>query len=358
MIEKKVTILDVAKKLGVATSTISRALQDHHSISQKTKKLVKKTVEEMKYSPNNVAASLRRGKGNTIGVIIPKVNSNFMSNCIFGIESITYPSGYSLIICQSNESLEKEVDNIRALINSQVSGILMSFSNETDNSNHLKIITDKNIPLVLFDRVDNSSDIDCIINDDYQISKNVIDHLTEKGYKNIAFICGPTNLSVYKDRLNGFKNGLNSNNLKIQKQWVFEGIEKGEWIAPTKTKKGIKTKDEAHSITLNLFNNNNNNNERPDAIFCTGDTLALGAITALKEININIPDEVGVVGYSNDTFSNIISPSLTSIEQFPQEIGSNAARILIDIIESENTDHAKKTILIKSKLMVRESSNK
>ena len=121
---------------------------------------------------------------------------------------------------------------------------------------------------------------------------------------------------------------------------------------------GIKTKDEAHSITLNLFNNNNNNNERPDAIFCTGDTLALGAITALKEININIPDEVGVVGYSNDTFSNIISPSLTSIEQFPQEIGSNAARILIDIIESENTDHAKKTILIKSKLMVRESSNK
>tara|TARA_R110002049_G_scaffold202922_1_gene373424 strand:- start:4653 stop:5684 length:1032 start_codon:yes stop_codon:yes gene_type:complete len=343
MIEKKVTILDVAKKLGVATSTISRALQDHHSISQKTKKLVKKTVEEMKYSPNNVAASLRRGKGNTIGVIIPKVNSNFMSNCIFGIESITYPSGYSLIICQSNESLEKEVDNIRALINSQVSGILMSFSNETDNSNHLKIITDKNIPLVLFDRVDNSSDIDCIINDDYQISKNVIDHLTEKGYKNIAFICGPTNLSVYKDRLNGFKNGLNSNNLKIQKQWVFEGI---------------KTKDEAHSITLNLFNNNNNNNERPDAIFCTGDTLALGAITALKEININIPDEVGVVGYSNDTFSNIISPSLTSIEQFPQEIGSNAARILIDIIESENTDHAKKTILIKSKLMVRESSNK
>tara|TARA_R110002049_G_scaffold104711_1_gene251267 strand:- start:4932 stop:5954 length:1023 start_codon:yes stop_codon:yes gene_type:complete len=340
MKEKKVTIIDVANKLGVATSTVSRALQDHHTISQKTKKLVRKTVEEMNYSPNNVAASLRSGKGNTIGVIIPKINSNFISNCIFGIESITYPAGYSLIICQSNESFEKEIDNIRALINSQVSGILMSFSNETDNSNHLKIITDKNIPLVLFDRVDNSSDIDCIVNDDYQISKNVIDHLTEKGYKNIAFICGPTNLSVYKDRLNGFKNGLNSNNLKMKKQWMFEGI---------------KTKGEAHSITLNLFNNNN---ERPDAIFCTGDTLALGVITALKEININIPDEVGVVGYSNDTFSEIISPSLTSIEQFPQEIGSNAAKILINIIESENVDHAKKTILIKSKLIARDSSNK
>jgi DNA-binding LacI/PurR family transcriptional regulator len=342
MIEKKVTILDVAKKLGVATSTVSRALQDHHSISQKTKKLVRKTVEEMNYSPNNVAASLRKGKGNTIGVIIPKVNSNFMSNCIFGIESITYPSGYNLIICQSNESYDKEVDNIKALINSQVSGILMSFSNETHNSNHLKTITSNNIPLVLFDRVDNSSDIDCIINDDNQISKNVIDHLTEKGYKNIAFICGPTNLSVYKDRLNGFKDGMSKNDLKIRKHWVFEGI---------------KTKEEANSIIINLFNNNNNN-ECPDAIFCTSDTLALGAIAALKEKNINIPDKVGVVGYSNDTFSEIINPSLTSIEQFPQEIGSNAAKILINIIESENVDHAKKSIVIKSKLILRDSSSR
>ena len=98
MKEKKVTIIDVAKRLGVATSTVSRALQDHPTISQKTKNLVRKTVEEMNYSPNNVAASLRKGKGNTIGVIVPKINSNFISNCIFGIESITYPSGYSLII--------------------------------------------------------------------------------------------------------------------------------------------------------------------------------------------------------------------------------------------------------------------
>tara|TARA_R110000868_G_scaffold378166_3_gene643569 strand:- start:207 stop:1229 length:1023 start_codon:yes stop_codon:yes gene_type:complete len=340
MKEKKVTIIDVAKRLGVATSTVSRALQDHPTISQKTKNLVRKTVEEMNYSPNNVAASLRKGKGNTIGVIVPKINSNFISNCIFGIESITYPSGYSLIICQSNENFEKEVDNIKALINSQVSGILMSFSNETYNSNHLKLITDSDIPLVLFDRVDNSSDIDCIINDDYQISKNVIDHLSEKGYKNIAFISGPTNLSVYKDRLNGFEDGMSKNNLKIKKEWVFQGI---------------KTKEEARSITVNLFNNDN---ERPDAIFCTSDTLALGTINALKEMNINIPDDVGVVGYSNDTFSEIISPSLTSIEQSPQEIGSNAAKILINIIDSENVDHAKKSLVIKSKLIVRDSTKR
>ena len=216
----------------------------------------------------------------------------------------------------------------------------MSFSNETYNSNHLKLITDSDIPLVLFDRVDNSSDIDCIINDDYQISKNVIDHLSEKGYKNIAFISGPTNLSVYKDRLNGFEDGMSKNNLKIKKEWVFQGI---------------KTKEEARSITVNLFNNDN---ERPDAIFCTSDTLALGTINALKEMNINIPDDVGVVGYSNDTFSEIISPSLTSIEQSPQEIGSNAAKILINIIDSENVDHAKKSLVIKSKLIVRDSTKR
>lgn len=337
--EKKVTIIDVAKKLGVAPSTISRALQDHHTISHETKMLVKKTVEEMNYSPNNIAASLRKGKGNTIGVVIPRVNSNFISNCIFGIESVTYPSGYSLIICQSNENFEKEVDNIKALINSQVSGILISFSNETYDSNHLRTITDNGIPLVLFDRVDNSSDIDCVVNDDQTISKKIVDHLASNGYKKIALMCGPVNLSVYNDRMNGYINGLSKNDLKLKKQWVF---------------KGIITKEEAHEITLKLFKDK----DCPDAIFCTSDTLAVGAITALKKINIKIPDEVGVVGYSNDTFSEIISPSLTSIEQFPQEIGSNAARILIDIIDSEQIDHAKKTILIKSKLMARESSTR
>ena len=133
---------------------------------------------------------------------------------------------------------------------------------------------------------------------------------------------------------------MSKNNLKIKKEWVFQGI---------------KTKEEARSITVNLFNNDN---ERPDAIFRTSDTLALGTINALKEMNINIPDDVGVVGYSNDTFSEIISPSLTSIEQSPQEIGSNAAKILINIIDSENVDHAKKSLVIKSKLIVRDSTKR
>ena len=292
---KKVTIVDVAKKLGVATSTISRALQDHPTISEKTKKLVRKMVEEMEYSPNKVAASLRKGKGNTIGVIIPKINSNFLSNCIFGIESITYPAGYTLIICQSNESFEKEVDSISALINSQVSGILMSFSNETYDSKHLKAITNNNIPLVLFDRVDSSFYVDCVINDDYRISHNVVEHLKERGYKDIAFICGPTNLSVYRNRLNGFKDGLNHHKLNLRDEWTYQGI---------------KTKDESHKIVLNLFKDSS---FTPDAIFCSGDTLALGANMALKEMNIKIPEEVGVVGYSNDNFAEIMISSLTSI---------------------------------------------
>ncbi len=337
---KKVTIKDVAKKLNVTTSTVSRALNDHHSISEKTKKLVRKTAEELNYSPNKVAASLRSGKGNSIGVIIPKINSNFMSNCVFGIEGVTYPSGYNLIICQSNENFEKEVDNIRTLIDSQVSGILMSFSNSTHNSKHLKLILDKNIPIVLFDRVDMSADIDCVVNDDYQISKDSINHLIQNGYKKIAFLGGPTNLSVYRDRLKGYREGLLISSLELKESWIFESI---------------KTRQEAHSITLDLFENKN---DYPDAIFCTGDVLALGAIEALKKLDIDVPKQVGVIGYSNHKFADIINPSLTSIEQFPQEIGGNAAKILIDIIENKNTNHIKKSVLIKSKLIVRDSSNK
>jgi DNA-binding LacI/PurR family transcriptional regulator len=340
MSKKKNTIIDVAKKLGVSPSTVSRALQDHPTISDKTKKLVRKTVDELNYSPNNVAASLRRGKVNSIGVIIPKINSTFMSNCIFGIESVTYPSGYNLIICQSNENYEKEIHNIRTLIDSQVSGIMLSLSNETIDTKHLQNVIDKNIPLVMFDRVDESLGVDCIVNDDTEISKEVVVHFANQGYKKIAFISGPIHIYVYKNRLDGYLKGLNKLDLEKREEWII---------------KGIQTKQEAYEATKKLFKSSN----PPDAIFCTGDTIAHGAIQAIESMGLNVPNDVGVVGYSNDIFSEIINPPLSSVEQFPKDIGANAARIMLDLLKQEDTlQQVRKMIFVKPSLLVRKSSDK
>lgn len=340
MEKKKITIVDVAKKLGVSISTVSRALQDHPTISQKTKKLVKKTVAELNYSPNNVAASLRKGKVNSIGVIIPKINSTFMSNCIFGIESITYPAGYNLIICQSNENYEKEVHNIRTLIDSQVSGIILSLSNDTIDTEHLKNVINKNIPLVMFDRVDETLGVDCIVNDDSEISKDIVEHFANQGYKKIAIISGPVHIYVYKNRLEGYINGLNQFNLEKQDEWII---------------KGIQTTSEAFEATKKLFRNSNS----PDAIFCTSDTIALGVIQAIEKMGLNVPNDVGVIGYSNDIFSEIITPSLTSVEQFPKDIGANAARIMLDLFnQEESLQQVRKMIFIKPDLIIRKSSNR
>jgi LacI family transcriptional regulator len=341
MKKEKITIVDVAKLLKVSTSTVSRALNDHHSISEKTKQKVRKAAEELNYSPNNVAASLRSGKVNSIGVIIPKINSTFMSNCIFGIESVTYPAGYNLIICQSNENFEKEVDNIQALIDSQVSGIMLSLSHETFKNNHLKKVIDKNIPLVMFDRISEVLEIDSVVNDDFKITIDAIEHLYKNNYKKIAIISGPTHIFVYKNRMLGYLEALKNFQLEKNDAWIFEGI---------------KTKQEAQQTIETLYENE----VKPDAIFCTGDMLALGVLQALKNMNIQVPNEVGVIGYSNDNFAEITQPTLTSIEQYPQDIGANAANIMLDLIKNKsaikNTAHKK--IYIKPSLIIRESSDR
>lgn len=341
MKKTKITIVDVAKKLNVSTSTVSRALNDHHSISKKTKQKVRKAAEELNYSPNNVAASLRSGKVNSIGVIIPKINSSFMSNCIFGIESVTYPAGFNLIICQSNENYEKEMHNVKALIDSQVSGIMLSLSNETIEINHLKNIIDKNIPLVMFDRISEVLDVDAVVNDDFKITMDAIEHLHSKNYKKIAIISGPTHIYVYNNRMQGYLEALKTFNLKKNEEWVV---------------KGIQTKQDAYQTTQNLFKGK----IKPDAIFCTSDTIALGALEALKELKLNVPNDVGVIGYSNDIFTEITQPTLTSVEQYPQDIGANAASIMLDLIKNKSmlNINSHKKIYIKPSLIIRDSSSR
>lgn len=338
--EKKVNIIDVAKYLGVATSTVSRALQDHPSISAKTKKLVANAVRELNYSPNKIAANLRSGNGMSIGVIIPKINSNFMSNCIFGIENVIYPSGYNLIICQSTENYEKELSNVRTLIASQVSGILISVSNETVSTDHLAMIKANHIPLVMFDRISESLEVevDCIVNDDTRGATEAVEHLIERGYSKIALLNGPGQIYVYNNRYQGYKQALASNNLDLRPEWVIQNI---------------NSQKEACQATGILLDSKH----PPDAIFCASDTLALGVLAALKQRNISSPGQIGVVGYGNDIYADLTTPSLTSIEQFPQEIGASAAQIMLQMLGDKKVKTIPKTLSIKPRLIVRQSSS-
>ncbi|MFB9292560.1 LacI family DNA-binding transcriptional regulator [Persicitalea jodogahamensis] len=340
MEKKKNTIVDVARKLNVSTSTVSRALNGHHSISERTKLKVRKVAAELNYSPNNVAASLRRGKVNSIGVILPRINSTFMSNCIFGIESVTYPAGYNLIISCSNEDYKKEVQSIAALKASQVSGIILSLSNETKKTAHLSNIISQNIPLVMFDRIAELLNVDSVVNDDTKITVQAIEHLHAMGFRKIAIFSSPTHIYVYKNRMKGYLEALSSLGLTLNHNWIIENIQ---------------TKEQAQHSAEILFKAK----DKPDAVFCTSDTIALGVIQTLKKLGIQIPQEVGVIGYSNDTFSELIQPTLTSIEQYPQEMGVNAAKLMLDIIGDKNWSmQVHKQIHIKPRLIIRDSSNR
>jgi DNA-binding LacI/PurR family transcriptional regulator len=335
--EKKANINDVARHLGVATSTISRALQNHPSISAKTRKLVFNAARDLNYSPNKIAANLRSGNGTAIGVIIPKINSNFMSNCIFGIENVIYPSGYNLIICQSTEHYEKEVSNVRTLIDSQVAGILISVSNETILTDHLAMIKANNIPLIMFDRIEESLEVNSVVNDDVRGAMEAVEHLVSQGYGKIALLNGPEHIYVYKNRYNGYRQAL-----------ALHGRQPGYVV------QNINNQKEAYDAACLLLDDP----DFPDAIFCASDVLALGVLEALNERTLRVPEQIGLVGYGNDIFGSLTTPTLTSVEQYPQEIGANAARIMLQILNDKGAESIAKTISIKPRLIVRGSSSR
>lgn len=191
MSRKQATIQDIANVLTITASTVSRALNDHPKISQSTKDQVWKVARELHYQPNIAASNLRKGKANTIGMIVPRINRHFFSNVITGVESVLNPAGYNLIICQSEEKLLKEIENIKTLISSRVAGILISLSIESQDVNHLQKIIDNHIPLVMFDRVSDKLQVNMVENDDVSGSYEMTLHLLEQGYRNILWMGGP-----------------------------------------------------------------------------------------------------------------------------------------------------------------------
>lgn len=331
------TIKDIAKKLGLSASTVSRALKDHPDISPETKEAVKRTAEELDYQPNALALGLHNSKSNIIGVITPKIRHEFFASAISGIEQEARSNGYNVIICQSAESFEREKENIKALVSLRVDGFLISITKETKDYAHLQKLIDRHIPVVFFDRPPEAFVCDRCIIDDYAAAYMAAEHLVKIGRKKIFHFSGPDNVRIGKDRKRGFVDCMKRYGIKVDDSTVFR----------------CDTTDNVNSLVDNLIESGN----IPDGIFVVNDITAVTTINALKKHNINVPDDVAVVGFSNDVISKLSSPQLTTIDQNGTSIGQKACNLLLKRIESQDLAPAQ-TVIVPTKLLVRESTVK
>lgn len=341
---KKTTIDDIAKELNVTASTVSRALRNHPRISDTTKKAVWELVQKMNYQPNNIATALRKGKSNIIGVIVPTSDRQFFASIIRGIEEVVRGKGYNLIICQSDEQTHKEQKNIDALLRIQVDGIIASVAKETRDYSYFQKINSLNVPLVLYDRVGENINANTVISDDFKGAYKAVTHLIEQGCTKIAHFAGQQHIKIYQDRLNGYLDALKEHNIERDDNLIIEN----DLINDTDL-----VLNAGYDMTYELFSNI----VKPDAIFSSSDFAVLGAIQALKQKKISIPEEVALVGYSNDFSSSVVEPGLSSLDQQPKLMGNHAAELFLEQIESDEKTYTPKKKVLDPKLMIRSSSS-
>ena len=331
------TITDIAKKLKISASTVSRALNNHPDIKKETKDQVKKLAEKLNYSPNPIARSLKTKRTNVIGVIVPEIKHDFFSSAISGIEEVAYHSGYIILVCQSNESYEREIINTNALMHQRVAGLIVSISQNTKNGNHFKESIDRGIPLVFFDRACNDISTNKVIIDDARSAFIAVTHLIERGHKKIAHFSGPKTLEICIQRLKGYKNALKKANIPLSDKLICYGdLHEDNGYASMDT-----------LLKQNII---------PDAIFAVNDPVAIGAFQRIKEAGLKIPEDIAIVGFSNNRITSLIDPPLTTVNQPSFDMGKKAAEILIEMIEKENNDNQRKTVVLDAELIVRGST--
>lgn len=338
--KKRVTIYDIAERLNLAASTVSRALGDNGYVNDATRQLVLKTAAELSYKRNTLASNLRKGETKTIGVVVPRINQNFFANVIAGIEDSTYQKGYNLIICQSNESHDKEIKCVNTLINQHVDCIVISVSADSYNYDHLQNVIDQGIQLIQFDRVAEDLETLKVINDNEQASFEAVCHLIEQGYKKIALLEGPQNLNIFRQRKNGYLKALKKFNIEVNDAYIVENA----W-----------TKELGAAGTKKLLNLP----DAPDAIFAsTSDFSALGVLEVANDLHIKVPSQLGICGYSNEAFTEITSPSITTIDQFSIDMGKAIANLYFDELKRIEVLATPKIVSIKPELIVRGSTSR
>ncbi len=336
------TIIDIAKALNVSSSTVSRALKDYPGISDETKRKVKEVAEKLNYRPNAVALSLRKSKSFTLGVIIPEVVHFFFSTVISGIEEVAFANGYNVILCQTNEKLAREKSSIETMLSNQIDGLLVSYSKETHDFSHFEKLMSLNFPIVFFDRIPDIANAVNVTVNDYQGAYEAVTHLIHQGYRRIVHLAGPSQLNISKNRKAGYLAALQDGGIQADEALIVECAG--------------GTEEESFRTVKKLFSSTP---DRPDAVFAHHDIVAAGAMLALKDLGLQIPHDVGVVGFSNWQFSSMIDPPLTTVSQPGFKIGEKSAKLLIEMVDKkkDQTWQAQNFVL-DTELLIRKSSVK
>ncbi|KIA92781.1 LacI family transcriptional regulator [Pedobacter kyungheensis] len=336
--KKKTTIYDIAKELNVTVSTVSRALSGFPAISDTTRKAVVDMARKLNYSPNKLASALKSGKTHIIGVIVPSVQAHFFASIIHCIEDGLKDSGYRVIIYQSNESVENEINGVKTLLEAQVDGIMASLSLETQDVSHFAEIVKQNKPLILFDRVNADLKVPTITLDDFRAGYIATQHLIDSGYRKIAFVTTVHQIKIFNDRLEGYKAALADNGLPLIEEHIIFG--------------GLSIKDGRFGAGKLMRGRN-----KPDAIIAGDDFTAVGVIKKLKEID-ETPPEIGVIGFANEAFSAYITPNLSTIDQHAPQIGKACAKMFLKMINQQNPYSGMEHIVLDPTVVERESTNK
>lgn len=337
---KRTTINDIARELNISFSTVARALNDHPAISVATKKAVQETAQKLNYRQNKLASSLRSGYTNVIGIVVPSLDVSFFSSVVHGIERIMNENGYSILLYQSNESFVQEAKGVETFLQSRVDGIIASVTKETETYEHFAEIKKRGIPLLFFDRAIESLGVPSVSIDDYKGGFLATEHLIKQGYKRIAHITASITISIFKERLRGYTDALKFYNLPIDESLILYGdfsIEFGRACVRKLLEQKISF----------------------DAVFALEDFTAMGVLQELKSYEVRVPEDVGVIGFANESFAALVTPGLSTMDQQTVQMGEVAAELFLRMLKADNAyENPPEKIVLDPVLIIRESSKR
>ncbi len=335
----KVDIKTVARKAGVSTATVSRVLADFKGVKEDTRTKVINVIEQLNYEVNSIARSLRQKRTYTIGIIVGSVLSQFYSTIAKSVEDTVKKAGYNLILCNGDDDPHKELGYLKILKSNRVDGIILTPTGK--NSKYINYLIDSGTRVVLLDRLVKNVSCDAVLVDNFKGAYTATRYLIDQGYRKIAIITGFLDRTTGKERLNGYLDALKEAGIKKDHKLI---------------KIGDFKKESGFSLTKDLINNL----PIPEAIFVTNVDMTLGALIAVKEAKLKIPDDIGIVGFDDPDWSMVIDPPLTTINQPVYDLGATASEVLIKKIKSSQVHKSKKRkiITLNTSLVVRDSALK
>jgi LacI family transcriptional regulator len=330
---------DLARELGVSMTTVSRALSDHHSIGAATKQRVLKLAKKLNYQPNHLAAALRRGQSRLLGVVVPYIEGKFFPSVIKGVEQAASKAGFSVIVCQSHEDGQIERHNVESLLHAQVAGVLVSLASGTQQFHHFSKVRARGIPLVFFDRAPANDPVNKVVINDYEGALQAVNHLLDQGCRRIAHLAGPQNLHIYQQRYQGYLDALAARGLPALPELVS--------YSDATVEDGVLATQQLLALPT-----------RPDGIFGARDAGVLGALQVLKSEGIRIPQDIALAGFSNEGFTTITEPQLTSVDQRCEEMGAAAVRLFLELVAQPDSAFMQRQVVLQPELFIRGSSLK